>query len=277
MDKTNALDDWLARKEDLQISPLQAGLEAEALKVSVGDRSFVLKIWNKDSSPDVRYQYVLLQALREKGVSVSEPYGWGYYSHDHKVLATSFDGSPITKVNKQNLPELAKLLAGIHHVPIGQMDRDLHRTFDFIDYFYPTLTEHPDLQERVQALVEKANMEQSHLIHGDFNLGNILVHDGAYTVIDWTNAQLGDPRYDAGWASFLIAIYVREKAGRDFVSSYISDRWISKEDMELFEAIACLRWILLYRIANVPKMKNTVQRVNRFIIQNPYLERDLMV
>lgn len=39
------------------------------------------------------------------------------------------------------------------------------------------------------------------LIHGDLNLENVLVSNGAVTgLIDWSGGDLGDPRYDVALA-----------------------------------------------------------------------------
>lgn len=40
------------------------------------------------------------------------------------------------------------------------------------------------------------------LVHGDFRIGNTLVHDDEITaVLDWELARVGDPLFDLGWAS----------------------------------------------------------------------------
>ena len=39
-----------------------------------------------------------------------------------------------------------------------------------------------------------------YFFHGDFHLGNIVEVDERYMVIDWTNGQLGDSRYDFAWS-----------------------------------------------------------------------------
>lgn len=39
------------------------------------------------------------------------------------------------------------------------------------------------------------------LIHGDFTIDNVLVHDGKISgVIDWSGGAFGDPRYDVSLA-----------------------------------------------------------------------------
>ena len=46
---------------------------------------------------------------------------------------------------------------------------------------------------------------------------------------------------------------------------------------ELFEAIACLRWLLLNRIADIPRNEKTIERVNDIIINNNYMNRKFIL
>lgn len=88
--------------------------------------------------------------------------------------------------------------------------------------------------------------------------------------------QLGDPRYDIAWSIVLIRIYVGLKYGTIYHSSFISNFQYTVDELELFEAIACLRWILLNRIADLPKGKETIKRVRIIIMNNKYLNEDLI-
>ncbi|WP_338080758.1 phosphotransferase family protein [Cohnella luojiensis] len=114
------------------------------------------------------------------------------------------------------------------------------------------------------------------VIHGDYNLGNILESDGKYTIIDWTNVQLGDPRYDIAWSIILIWIYVSEKYSSTYRSEFITMNNYTANELEKFEAIACLRWILLNRIANLPKRHNTISTVRTILMKNKYLNEGLL-
>lgn len=57
----------LLRPEESCIFPMKSGLEAEVTRISVGGLQFVLKVWNRDSKPDVRNQYMLLEAFYNRG------------------------------------------------------------------------------------------------------------------------------------------------------------------------------------------------------------------
>jgi aminoglycoside phosphotransferase (APT) family kinase protein len=55
-------------------------------------------------------------------------------------------------------------------------------------------------------------------VHWDFHPGNLILQlDGALKVIDWTQIQVSDPRFDIGWTLLLAGAYSKE----DILRSYI--------------------------------------------------------
>lgn len=75
VEKSEILDRLLNQEDILTVHPLEHGLEAEVMQISSAQESFVLKIWNKSSKPDIRFQYRLLSVLFESGLPVSNPVG----------------------------------------------------------------------------------------------------------------------------------------------------------------------------------------------------------
>ncbi|WP_341278272.1 aminoglycoside phosphotransferase family protein [Paenibacillus sp. FSL H8-0537] len=274
-DSTSFMNELL--KQELTCSSMPGGLEANVWKFSSVADSFVLKIWDKDSDPDVHFQYILLQTLRNIGISVSTAYGWGYTASGHKALLTSYDGSPLSQIKNQHVENLAHLLLDIHKVSDQELDPLLHRKYDFISYFYPQIEEHPDIQADLIELINGSDLQQNTFIHGDFNLGNVVENQGKYTIIDWTNGQLGDTRYDFAWTSFLIYLYNGEQLATVFQNAYLAQSKFDKEELLIFEAIACLRWLLLYRFAPIPKDESTIERMNCKIIENKYINKSLVL
>ncbi|KAJ3195637.1 hypothetical protein HK101_011573 [Irineochytrium annulatum] len=105
---------------------------------------------------------------------------------------------------------------------------------------------HGDIQNLLANLIQHVQIRQECLIHGDYNLGNILEMDGHYTIIDWTNGQYGDPSYGEMYrAAFACS------------ASYNT---YTQEEGQVFEAMACLRWILLKRVGDVPMGPDVMQR-----------------
>jgi hypothetical protein len=244
----------LAQDVSKNIIPMDSGLEADVFRISTTESNFVLKVWNRDS----------------------KPCGWGVDENNNQVLLTSFDGTPINKVNKLKLTEIANILTEIHKFPTDILGSRTMPRYDFVDYFFPGLDDQLDLKELLIQLVGSSKMEQNCLIHGDYNLGNILESDGKYTIIDWTNVQLGDPRYDISWSIILIWIYVSERYCSTYRSVFLAMNKYTGDELEKFEAIACLRWILLNRIANLPKRYNTISTVRTILMKNKYLNEELL-
>lgn len=271
IERNQVIDSLSDHNAFLTVVPMDSGLEADVIRIFLSDSSVVLKIWNRVSKPNVELQYKLLDALYTRGLSVSQPLGWGLDKEKNPVLLTSFDGAPIMKVNQTLLTTLAKILTEIHRYPKEELDSSLLQRFDFISYFFPAIEDHQDIKNILEQLVKSSGMQQNRLIHGDYNLRNVLIADGKYTIIDWTNGQLGDPRYDIAWSVVLVRIYVGERYASMYRYSFLSDNQYSIEELELYEAIACLRWILLNRITDLPKGKDTFKRVKNILKNNKYL------
>ncbi|MEK5394807.1 aminoglycoside phosphotransferase family protein [Paenibacillus sp. FSL K6-2859] len=266
------MEDLLIQEANLTIHLMDEGFEAEVLKISSDEESYVLKTWSKSSKPDVQFQYRLLDVLSERGGAVSKPVGWGINPNGDKVLLTSFDGTPIHKVNNKTLKELASILARIHQIDIAELEHIQLPKYDFVDYFFPEVIEHADLKQALISLVEQTPMKQDRIIHGDFHLGNIVEDKGRFTVIDWTNGQLGDPRYDFAWSLILLKIHISERYADMFRSAYLLENFMEQEELEVFEAWACLRWILLNRRGSTPKGPNVTKRVKSLIGSNRFLK-----
>lgn len=273
-EKSKIIEQLLNEDDTLEEIPLDAGMEAEVIRFSSPEMSVVLKIWNKGAVPDVQFQYDVLQALKHKGISVSEPLGWGIDGQSNQVLLTSYGGKPMDVVDREKISELAKLLAGIHLFPA---DGIAFPSFDFISYFFPAIDKHPDLHEEVQRLFRMADYCSDHVIHGDYHIRNVLVNGGKYTVIDWTNVQMGDPRYDVANAAFLTRIYVGERDYEAFLTAYRENGPSLAMDLEVFEAIACLRWLLLHRMGGLPMFEDTISRVNEVLRNDRYLAGKFML
>ncbi|MFE4713303.1 phosphotransferase [Paenibacillus sp. NPDC056722] len=274
IEKEAALAALLERAETLSAQPLNQGFEAEVLQIHSDQERFVLKIWSKESKPDVGAQYHLLKILHERGIAVSRPIGWGIDSAGDQVLLTTFDGTPIEKVNDKTTTEVAGLLSRLHEVDVSKLGEaaGLIPKYDFLNYFFPGASEFPDLYDTAVSLIPLTHMKQDQIIHGDFHSNNILENNGRYTVIDWTNGQFGDPRYDFAWTYILQKIYLLQSRAEAFRSAYLSDKAIPSEELEAFEALACLRWILLSRRNGVPKRSGTAERVKQLIHNNPFLK-----
>jgi aminoglycoside phosphotransferase (APT) family kinase protein len=274
---TPILNNLLISGAELTLSPLTPGFEADVVKITQGVEHFVLKVWNKRSKPDVQRQYRLLEALYRQGIRVSEPIGYGRNETGDAVLLTRYHGSAVSKVSPSIFKKITAIFASIHQLSPDDLEGVTLAQYDFVTYFFPGIDVFPVMKEELIRLVGSADMQMNHIIHGDFNLGNILEENGQYTVIDWTNGQLGDSRYDLSWACLLLRIYVSDSKSLTFLYKYQEEIPIVTEDLEIFEALACLRWLLLDRIDGVPKHADTMKRVRKIIRDNPFLNERVLL
>ncbi|MCG3089891.1 aminoglycoside phosphotransferase family protein [Sporosarcina cyprini] len=274
---------WIDTKVDLNVL-LQAatdssrhlvdqGFEAEVAKFHTKGETFVLKVWNQSSKPGVRFQYHLLDRLKLHGIEVPTPFGWGLDDDENQVLLTSDNGCPVSDLTKDNMVEMARILSRIHRLTKEEIGVLQVPAYHFMDYFFPDVQKHSDLAQLLTTLTQVAQPKQSHLIHGDYHFQNIVQRNGQFTVIDWTNAQWGDARYDVDWAFLLFYVYASEPFADVFQSAYITNETVA--ELQPFKALACLRWVLLYRNGGVPVLPDTVSKVERFIKLNPFLKDSL--
>ena len=269
VDKIGIVDDLLNQEAILTTHSMDNGFEAEVTKICSDTDSYVLKVWNESSKPDISFQYRLLNFLFERGLSVSKPLGWGINSNGDKVLLTTFDGMPVLDVNEKKMTDIAKILSTLHQINVKEIGNMQLPKYDFVDYFFPRVREYTDIYNALISLVQTIQIKQEHIIHGDFHIRNILEKNDRYTVIDWTNGQLGDSRYDFAWSLTLLKIYVPERYAYVFRSAYLLENDIQQKELEVFEALACLRWLVLNRSGGVPKDPNAIERVKGLIINNP--------
>ncbi|MBB6735150.1 phosphotransferase family protein [Cohnella zeiphila] len=267
---------WLEGNGPVGVFPLTSGLEAEVIGIDRNGSKFVLKIWNRDSKPHIQAQYKLLKILSGKGLAVSEPIGWGTDPDGHSALLTRYGGTPIRKLNRSKLLQLANMLLDVHRLPLNDLGEGTVRNFPFIGYFFPAIDDHPDLRDQLAKLVDQADPQPTCLIHGDYNLGNVLEDGDRLAIIDWTNGQLGDPRYDIAWSVVLMRIYAGERNGSVYRNAFLAGSPYSSEELERFEAIACLRWLLLNRVAHLPKGKDTLGKVRKLLKENVHLDESLL-
>jgi aminoglycoside phosphotransferase (APT) family kinase protein len=78
--------------------------------------------------------------------------------------------------------------------------------------------------------------------HGDFHPNNVLLRpDGAMVVIDWTNFDLTDARFDLAWTLVLANSYMGMEWRDRFLQAYERQAGQAVEQIEYFEVCACAR------------------------------------
>jgi len=79
-------------------------------------------------------------------------------------------------------------------------------------------------------------------IHWDFHPENILLcEDGSAVVIDWSQYQISDPRFDLAWTMTLVGSQERGNVRKRILSTYEELTGEVVEQIEVFEVFACAK------------------------------------
>ncbi|REK71190.1 phosphotransferase family protein [Paenibacillus paeoniae] len=279
------LVDWVEREERaeallrlgdaLMTFPMKQGFEAEVVRLhSDACGSFVFKIWNKHSRHDVSFQYRLLSVLFKRGISVSRPLGWGVMPDGTYALLTTYDGVSVDPLKPEKMQAIAGILAELHQLNPSDIETLNMPQYDFVGYHFQGLDSHPDIAAALQSILSKVQMKQDRIIHGDFHPENIVEDGERFTVIDWTNGQLGDPRYDFAWSYFLLRLYLSEQHANYFRTAYVrvAAHEVPQQELDIYEAIGILRWVLLHRNGHVLAKPEVLEHLNRLLASHAIMK-----
>ncbi|MET0658340.1 MAG: phosphotransferase family protein [Steroidobacteraceae bacterium] len=171
-------------------------------------------------------EFRLLQVLHRNGVTVPKPLAVdesGKAFGAKMMLVEAMPGDGIGHMFNLPAPNLAvsrdiaTQLARLHRIPIsefgdkfdGAKQTNQEKALSWLDQSYTTFkalnraspvyeTAFHWLRENV-ALNDRART----LVHGDYGLNNILIHqDRVSTILDWEFAHIGNPIYDLGYFYF---------------------------------------------------------------------------
>jgi aminoglycoside phosphotransferase (APT) family kinase protein len=81
-------------------------------------------------------------------------------------------------------------------------------------------------------------------VHWDFHPANVLVQDKQYWVIDWTQWELTDPRFDLAWTLLLAGSQASWQDAERILEGYRMLRSSAVGDLDFFEATACAKRLL---------------------------------
>lgn len=111
----------------------------------------------------------------------------------------------------QGLPDLlARAAADLHRCPTNGPDLDDHHDRADIHAFLARIAtqadsiDRPDLAGTARTLTEQAPTRRV-VCHGDLHPFNLLVDGDRWTILDWSTAVLGDPHYDLGFTTLMLA------------------------------------------------------------------------
>lgn len=80
------------------------------------------------------------------------------------------------------------------------------------------------------------------VVHWDFHPNNILLRqDGKAYVIDWTQIEISDPRFDLAWTLLLIGTHESEKKRKAILQEYERQHGEKVTGLYFFDAVACIK------------------------------------
>lgn len=80
------------------------------------------------------------------------------------------------------------------------------------------------------------------LIHWDFHPANVLfAAPDQYSVIDWTQAEVCDPRFDLAWTLVVVGSQANWDAADRILAGYAAQGGVVGADLDFFVAAACLK------------------------------------
>jgi aminoglycoside phosphotransferase (APT) family kinase protein len=203
-----------------RLDRLTGGASRETWSASIDGRAVVAQRQAAESEHDLRVEAALLRAAEAAGVPAPRVLDCVEGPDGVVTLVTDFVvGETIArKILRDDAysaardvltAQLAEALASIHAIPasaaaglepvdivVAYRDRldDLGEPHPAFELAFRWLDEHRSL-----AGAAGAN-DMTHVVHGDFRLGNVIVDtDGLAAVIDWELAHLGNPMEDLGW------------------------------------------------------------------------------
>lgn len=259
VERTAEFQRWLARNSSVAPVPLNKSREATIWTLASGaSPAYVIKRWESSRGIDARANYRLLRSLGSLGLPAVRTAGWGFDAEDGQALAMEYGGEPVDRASPSDVEAFGRTLALIHAAPLHSLDlgapADSSVFFEcLLDRFFQGVSAFADLAGLLQDTRPQLPPLQTVLLHGDYHLGNVARGSEGLSVLDWSDAQLGDWRYDLAWAQLLTQIYTGSQARDTFMPSYAaaSGRNLTGGTRP-YEIIAATRWLLLSRTAPFP-------------------------
>ena len=156
------------------------------------------------------------------------------------------------------LTGFVRLLSHLHRVETASLDTETaiatRSVEETLRSWASIVAAHPrkGFEEALSWLTQRATsltpMPRS-VLHWDFHVGNVLVASGGTThVVDWTQVEVGDRRFDVAWTALLIAMAVGDAAARSFCSEY-EQQTGPLHEMEFFHAAAAFKRLFTVAIS----------------------------
>jgi aminoglycoside phosphotransferase (APT) family kinase protein len=241
----------------LRMWQLNGGMSADmtAFECRLPNRLLQRFVIRQTSDQDAQYEYELLQYLAKSGLPVAKPY---LLDTSKTVLPQAFlvlDYLPGTTSFSRSwgatfIEQAANALALLHQFSLAQAVPDFVPVTPYdIAAYTGVVTASPDWDIDVRAVLAQLHevwpLEKSHrdvLLHGDFWPGNLLWQKNVLSgIIDWEDAQFGDPLFDLAVARLDIRCFFSEEMMQQFTDFYASYTELDLSLLPWWDLIAVVR------------------------------------
>jgi aminoglycoside phosphotransferase (APT) family kinase protein len=176
-----------------RIEPVTGGASTAIWRVEHEGNVYALRVFRPEQAAGFEREVAAMEAARAGGVSVPAIIQHGTWE-DHPVMLLSWlTGIPLAAQLQQHPLSIWKLGTGF-----GRAQAMIHRiaaplTFDSTAWIEWAGNDETALKQRLYDLPSRGTT----LLHLDFHPLNVMADEtGISGVLDWTNAQAGDPRAD---------------------------------------------------------------------------------
>jgi len=248
------------------VEEVSAGWEAKIigfyLSAEGGERPMIARVFSgATASEKVEREFGLMLRLLRVGYPVPEVYA---YSSSPEFLGEPFlamerlRGSLLdhftenTRQGRKSLSVFSQLYVGLHSLPARRIlcatygyrttrGRLRHRIAD-VSRGLNDESQLAGIGEWLSKNLLNIQNTSLALIHQDFHPGNVMFKaDRTPVVIDWSGADLGDPREDLGWTKLLASTFLSSELGDAVLSGYEEASGRRVEGLAYFEVLAGFR------------------------------------
>jgi len=137
-------------------------------------------------------------------------------------------------------PSTCHVTCGDMDDPYAPVDRELNRWRAYLDRFQSSAF--LEVLEWLESRREQVPCLRPSPVHWDYHPGNVLLRDdGSGVVIDWTQLDISDPRFDLAWTLVLINSYRGSEWRERILREYERLAEAPVQQIEYFEAAACFK------------------------------------
>lgn len=248
LERFNKIED---SKNWIQIEPLLKGWSKDQKYIITDNKNkkYLLRISSIDLYNKKLQQFNLLKMVEKLNINASKPIAFGKLNDQEiYMLLTYLDGEDaetyVSKISDEEAYELGisagKILKKLHSLPIVNNEKSWNEKYQ--EKMVRKISVARDCKYEIKQLDLLINYVEEHLdlvkerpqlfAHGDFHLGNLIVHNNKIGVIDFDKNGIADP-YDE-FKPFCWNVFVSEYFETGLINGYFDNNVPS----EFFKVLA---------------------------------------